>query len=71
MERKGLPTGQAASRWNRSASWLKLLEYQGVIPPAERDFSGRRIYTEADLEKIRDILDQRRRRGALTGGEAA
>lgn len=71
MEQQGLPTGQAARRWNRSASWLKLLEYQGVIPPVTRDFSGRRIYTESDLEKIRDILDRRRHRGALTGGTAA
>lgn len=61
MERRGLSTGKAASRWNRSASWLKLLESQGIIPPASRDFSGRRVYTEADLKRIETILEQRAR----------
>jgi DNA-binding transcriptional MerR regulator len=52
-------SGQAARRFNRSASWLKLLESQGIIPPAPRDFSGRRVYSESDVEKIRTILERR------------
>ena len=34
-------SGQAARQFNRSAGWLKLLEYQGVIPPARRDHPRR------------------------------
>jgi DNA-binding transcriptional MerR regulator len=59
-----------ARTFHRSADWLKKLEAQGIIPPAPRDFSGRRIYTAEDVQRIGDILE-RRRRGVLTGGEAA
>ena len=71
QEQQVFRSGQAARRFNRSASWLKLLEYQGIIPPASRDpFSGQRIYTPEDLARIRDILEQRRR-VLLLGGDAA
>jgi DNA-binding transcriptional MerR regulator len=54
-----------ARTFHRSADWLKKLEADGIIPAAARDFSGRRIYTPEDVERIRDILERRR------GGRAA
>jgi DNA-binding transcriptional MerR regulator len=45
--------------FNRSAAWVKLLERQGLIPPAPRDFSGRRFYTPQDLDIIREALQRR------------
>jgi hypothetical protein len=35
-----------------SAQYLRLLEWQGKIPLASRDFNGR-YYTEADVELLR------------------
>jgi DNA-binding transcriptional MerR regulator len=67
-EQKILLPGAAARRFNRSASWLKFLERQQIIPPAARDLGGRRVYSEADLENIRRILQERRR---LAGGVPA
>lgn len=58
-----------ARRFERSADWLKKLEAQGIIPPAPRDFSGRRVYTLEDVERIRAILE--RRRIVMLGGDAA
>ncbi len=50
-----------AREFNRSADWLRGLEREGIIPQAPRDFAGRRIYSEADLETIRRILLERQR----------
>ncbi len=70
MEQEHFRSGQAARQFNRSAGWLKLLEYQGIIPAAKRDpFSGQRVYTRDDIARIREILE--RRRGVLMGGDAA
>lgn len=43
-------------QFDRSAAWPKWLERQGIIPPARRDFAGRRYYTLEDVERIRQIL---------------
>ncbi len=35
-----------------SPQYLRILEWQGTIPPARRDFSGR-VYTEFDIALLR------------------
>jgi len=39
-----------------SAAWLKVLERQGVIPPAPRDRNGHRRYSADDIDRLRLIL---------------
>lgn len=56
-----------AREFHRSPDWLRALEREGVIPPAPRDFSGRRIYRPEDVERIREILEAR----AAKAGRAA
>jgi DNA-binding transcriptional MerR regulator len=58
-----------ARRFHRSTSWLTKLERAGIIPPAPRDWSGRRFYTADDVARIRERLEQRRT--GLLGGDAA
>ena len=43
---------QAAKELSVSAQYLRMLEWEGRIPPARRDFNGR-IYTQFDLELLR------------------
>jgi DNA-binding transcriptional MerR regulator len=45
---------EAARRLNVSPQHLRILEWQGRIPPARRDYNGR-IYSEADIELLREI----------------
>jgi DNA-binding transcriptional MerR regulator len=52
-----------ARTFHRSADWLKKLEAQGIIPPAPRDFSGRRFYEPAHIEIIRAALERRHAKG--------
>ncbi len=54
-------TGEAARQFNRTGAWLRGLERAGVIPPAQRDFSGYRVYCEADIARIREVLESRQR----------
>ncbi len=35
-----------------SPQYLRILEWQGIIPPARRDFNGR-VYTELDIALLR------------------
>jgi DNA-binding transcriptional MerR regulator len=35
-----------------SPQYLRILEWQGTIPPARRDFSGR-VYSELDIALLR------------------
>lgn len=57
-----LRTGQVAAQFNRTAAWLRQLEIDGVIPPAERDeLNGERVYTAEDVERIRQALLNRKR----------
>jgi DNA-binding transcriptional MerR regulator len=58
-----------ARRFHRTASWLTKLERAGIIPPAPRDWSGRRFYEPEHVEMIRSALA--RRRVAIPGGDAA
>jgi DNA-binding transcriptional MerR regulator len=46
--------GEAARRLGVTSNYLRLLEWQGRIPPARRDYNGR-IYSEFDIELLRRI----------------
>lgn len=59
-----------ARRFHRSPDWLKLLERRGIIPPAARDFAGRRYYLPDDIETIRHALEARMPRPAHGTGAA-
>jgi len=60
----------ARQLFSRSPDWLRRLEYAGIIPPAPRDFSGRRCYPPEYLAEIVPIVMARRRREdeAMPGG---
>ncbi len=45
---------EAAKRLNVSPQHLRMLEWQGRIPPARRDFNGR-IYTDFDVALLRNM----------------
>ena len=45
---------EAARRLNVSPQHLRMLEWQGRIPPARRDYNGR-IYTEFDIALLRSM----------------
>jgi DNA-binding transcriptional MerR regulator len=46
--------GQAAKLLGVTPHHLRMLEMQGRIPPARRDFNGR-IYTEFDIALLRSM----------------
>jgi len=63
MTRIRLRPVDVARAFGRSVAWLKALEREGIIPPAPRDELNReRIYSPDDVERIRAILAERRRR---------
>ena len=39
---------------------LKRWEDEGIIPDAERDSANRRMYSEADIVRLRQIAEERR-----------
>ena len=45
---------EAARRLRITPHHLRILEWQGRIPPARRDFNGR-VYTEFDIALLRSI----------------
>jgi len=45
---------QVASRLGVTPHYLRLLEWEGKIPPVQRDSNGR-VYTEADLALLRAL----------------
>ncbi len=47
-------TAQAAREFDLSAEWLRQGEKRGSLPPAQRDRNGYRIYTEEDMERLRN-----------------
>ena len=49
-----LHIGEAATQLGVTAHHLRVLEWQGRIPPARRDYNGR-IYSELDLALLRSI----------------
>ena len=62
MTRSRLRPVDVAREFGRSVAWLKSLEKTGVIPPAPRDeLNGGRIYSQEDVERIRQALLARRR----------
>ena len=46
--------GQCAKRLGVSPHYLRLLEYEGRIPPARRDHNGR-VYSEFDIALLRSM----------------
>jgi DNA-binding transcriptional MerR regulator len=49
-----LHISQAAKRLGVTPHHLRMLEWEGRIPPVRRDFNGR-IYTEFDLALLRGM----------------
>jgi DNA-binding transcriptional MerR regulator len=49
-----LHIGQAAARLGVTPNHLRILEWQGRIPPARRDYNGR-IYSEFDIALLRSM----------------
>lgn len=45
---------EAARELSLSAEWLREGERRGSLPKAKRDRNGYRIYTESDLERLRN-----------------
>ena len=45
---------EAARRLGVSSQYLRLLEWQGRIPPARRDFNGR-VYSDFDIALLRSL----------------
>ncbi len=43
---------QVAEELGVSPQYLRILEWQGIIPPARRDYNGR-IYSELDIALLR------------------
>ena len=48
MDSKDVHIGECAKRLGVSSHYLRLLEYEGRIPQARRDFNGR-VYSEFDV----------------------
>jgi DNA-binding transcriptional MerR regulator len=62
MDSNVVHIGEAAKRLGVSPHYLRLLEYEGRIPPARRDFNGR-VYSEFDIALLRSLgIGQRPRR---------
>jgi DNA-binding transcriptional MerR regulator len=45
---------EVARRLGVSTHYIRLLEWQGITPPARRDFNGR-LYTEVDIALLRSM----------------
>jgi predicted site-specific integrase-resolvase len=54
MEGTAFHIGEAAQRLGVTPKHLRLLEREGRIPPARRDYNGR-IYTEFDIAVLRSM----------------
>jgi len=50
----------AADMLDVSAVTLKIWEGTGVIPKAERDCNGRRVYSDDDMVKLKQIAAERK-----------
>jgi len=58
-----MSSGEAARRLGVSPSLLRKLEWTGVTAPARRIGGDvRRVYTEVEVEELRQILADRRAR---------
>ncbi len=49
-----LHISEAARRLNVSPQHLRMLEWQGRIPPARRDYNGR-IFSESDIALLKNM----------------
>jgi len=47
---------QVARELGISETWLRRAELGGRIPKAQRDINGWRIYSQDDVERIRELL---------------
>lgn len=47
---------ETARELGRSERWLREAEAKGKIPKARRDLNGWRVYTEEDVERLRQLL---------------
>lgn len=54
--RKILTVSEAARELERSEKWLRNAEAKGKIPKARRDLNGWRVYTPADIAKLKELL---------------
>ena len=54
-EQRTFSIGSAATVLGCSASWLRLAERLGAIPPARRTLGGQRRYTTEDIQQLRAI----------------
>jgi putative resolvase len=50
----------AASILGIHPNTLRRWEDEGVVPEAQRDSSGRRLYTAAEIEHLKSIAEERR-----------
>ncbi len=69
MNGKALHIGEAARRLGVTPKHLRVLEREGRIPPARRDFNGR-IYTPSDIALLKRIGVGQRPRKLKRAGEA-
>lgn len=46
--------GRVARELHVSPQYLRMLEWQGRIPPARRDYNGR-VYSESDVTLLRSM----------------
>jgi DNA-binding transcriptional MerR regulator len=47
---------ETARKLGRSERWLREAEAKGKIPKARRDLNGWRVYTQEDVERLKDLL---------------
>ena len=55
-KRKTYSTGELAEACGVSVRTVQYYDEKGLLPPADTSEGGRRIYTEADADKLRKIL---------------
>lgn len=69
MESNVVHISEAARRLKVTPHYIRLLEAEGKIPPARRDFNGR-IYSEFDIALLKSIGVGQRPRRLLKAEEA-
>lgn len=56
MTREGLPVGETAAQLGLTVRTLHHWDEIGLARPAARSAAGYRLYTDADLERLRRIV---------------
>lgn len=54
--RRLFTVSEVARELGRSERWLRDAEVKGKIPRARRDLNGWRVYTEEDVEHLKELL---------------